>query len=100
MMCSAVKRSTAAVVSPLTIHNANETFFSSSTTTDVPLSAATALDSSANYSSPFSAALAVQHARPLLPGQPLPQGVAALVLALPVLQQRCIRHDLRHVDGR
>ena len=27
------------------------------------------------------------HARPLLPGQPLPQGVAALGLALPVLQQ-------------
>jgi len=57
---SAVKRSTAAVLSPLTIHNANETFSSSSTTTDVPLSAATALDSrigsSANYSSPpFSA---------------------------------------------
>ena len=53
----------------------------------VPLSAA-ALDSSANYSSPYSAALAVQHARPLLLGQPLPQGVAALVLALPVFEQR------------
>ena len=88
MVCSAVKRSTAAVLSPLTNHGANEIFSSTLTTTVVPLSAATALDSSANYSSPYSAALAVQHARPLLLGQPLPQGVAALVLALPVFEQR------------
>ena len=68
----------------------------------MPLSAATALDSSANYSSPYSIALGVQHARPLLPGQPLPQGVAALGLALPrvtlaaELNSACF--VLRHVD--
>ena len=88
MVCSAVKRSTAAVLSPLTNHGANEIFSSTLTTTVVPLSAATALDTGAIYTSPYSAALGVQNARPLLLGQPLPQGVAALVLALPVFEQR------------
>ena len=53
-----------------------------------PLSAATTLGASATYTAPFAGALGVQNARPLLLGQPLPQGVAALVLALPVFEQR------------
>ena len=88
VVCSAVKRSMAAVLSPLSNLGAYEIPSSSLTSAIVPLSAASALVSSAISSSPFSFALAVLHARPLLPGQPLPQGVAALGLALPILQQR------------
>ena len=88
VVCSAVKRSMAAVLSPLSNLGAYEISSSSLTSAIVPLSAASALVSSAISSSPFSFALAVLHARPLLPGQPLPQGVAALGLALPILQQR------------
>jgi hypothetical protein len=54
----------------------------------VPLSAAAVRDASA-YSAPFSAAVyGVQNARLLLPGQPLPQNLAAFGLAVPAAQQQ------------
>ena len=51
----------------------------------VPLSAAAVRGA---YSAPYSAAApGVQNVRMLLPGQPLPPGVAAIGLALPAGQQ-------------
>ena len=41
--------------------------------------------SASNYTSPYTSE-GVQRARPLLPGQPLPTGVAAVAMAVPAEQ--------------
>ena len=82
-LSSAVKGSTPEVLTPLTQHGANEIF---NLGANVLLSAATTLDASAAYTPPFAAALGVQNAVPLLPGQPLPQNVAVFGLAMPAPQ--------------
>ena len=72
---------------PLSQSGLNETYL------HLPLTAsgtgatqsALALSDSGTYTSPYSSG-GVQRARPLLPGQPLPIGVAAVCMAVPVEQ--------------
>ena len=76
-----------ALTTPLTLRDTNENGGISSLLgrgACLPRSAAAA--PVAYYTPPY--ACGVQHARPLLPGQPLPQGVAAFAQAMPApLQQ-------------
>ena len=79
---SVVKQSTA--LTPLTQPGASASYSMSAASEIAPLSALAAPAASAAAFSPPCAAYGVtQTARPLLPGQPLPQGVAAFGLALP-----------------
>ena len=81
----AVKQSKA--LTPLTQPAANGSYSTWASPESAPVSAAAApAASAAAFTPPSTAAYGVpQTARPLLPGQPLPQGVAAFGLALPAL---------------
>jgi hypothetical protein len=83
-LCLAANHSMGKVLTPLTLPNTNESICSSSLpqcAAVVPHSAVVAPAAFA-YSAPY-AACGVPNARPLLPGQPLPQGLAAFALAVP-----------------
>ena len=83
-----VKQSTATVLEPLSLYGPNQRAILQVSPAVAPLGAKDALAASAPYSytPPYSVALGVQNARPLPPG-PLPQGVAAVVMALPAQLQ-------------
>ena len=86
-----VSRSTDNALTPLTLPGTNGSINihpSLGEDASVPLSASL-VGTTASYSAPFAAfACMVQNARPLLPGQPLPEGVAAFALATPVPLQK------------
>ena len=70
--------------STLTLSGLNETYSHLPQTTDSASAQSSALLPSASlYTSPYTSD-GVQRARPLPPGQPLPMGVAAVALAMPV----------------
>ena len=72
-------------MTPLSLSGLNQTSFGVLLTGHgaLPLSAS-------NYSSPFTSD-GVQRARPLLPGQPLPTGVAAVAMAVAAEQpEACV----------
>ena len=81
-----VSRTTVNALTPLTLHG-NVTMNehpSLAKDASVPLSASV-MSTTAAYSAPFAAVCSVQ---PLLLGQPLPQGVVAVALALPAPQHK------------
>ena len=84
----AVKRSADTTLAPFTLpHEDGENRLLQS----MPGSAASGLPLRARAASTYSAPHAeycVQTARPLIPGQPLPQGIAAFGMAVPVPQQQ------------
>ena len=80
------KHSAEGALTALSQSGLNETclsFHSTSNGTSAPLSALPLRSS--NFSSPYTSN-GVQHARPLLPGQPLPFAVAAVAMAIPAEQ--------------
>ena len=81
-----VKQSTANVLEPLSQFGTNHRAILQVSPALAPLGARGVLAASAPYMLPYSSALCVQIARQLPPG-PLPQGVAALGLAVPSQQQ-------------
>ena len=82
-----VKQSTATVLEPLSLYGPNQRAILQVSPAVAPLGARDALAASAPYTPPYSAAfVGLQNARPLPPG-PLPQGVAAVVMALPAQLQ-------------
>ena len=73
-----------AAFTPLTLSGLNETYSHLPQTADGASAQSSALLPSASlYTSPFTSD-GVQRARPLPPGQPLPMGVAAVALAVPI----------------
>ena len=85
MLCSAVRRSTNAALTPLTLCSNSTNSFSSFGGEGA---SATVLSPADSYGASCMAAYGhVQNARPLMPGQPLPQGVAAFCLATPMPHQ-------------
>ena len=84
-----MSRTTVNALTPLTLHG-NVTMnehHSLAKDASVPLSASV-VSTAAAYSAPFAAVCSVQNVRPLLLGQPLPQGVVAVALALPAPQHK------------
>ena len=90
VLCSAVKRSTNAARASIRTPSQENCWLQSLGAGNAGVQSSSALfasDGCALYSAPYSR-MCVQTARRLLPGQPLPQGVAAFAMATPATQQQ------------
>lgn len=80
------KRSAEGAFTPLSLSGLNETYVDLHFTNDGMSAPPSAPPLAASrFTSPYTSD-GVQRARPLLPGQPLPTGVAAVVMAVPAEQ--------------